>query len=144
MMLKLSGADLLICLENGVSRAPAQDGRFAHVSGIRFKYDPAKPEKKRVVEVSVNGEPLDKERQYTLATNGFLSKGKEGYKPLGSAERLIDDEFAVTVQASLLDYFLATRKGEGGAGGDEFDAVTPKLEGRIEAVEGVGGQSLSD
>ena len=54
MFLKLSGASLLYCLENGVSRAPAQDGRFCHVSGIRFKYDPSKPEKRRVVEALVS------------------------------------------------------------------------------------------
>ena len=30
----------------------------------------------------MNGEPLVLDRMYTLATNGFLSKGKEGYKPL--------------------------------------------------------------
>lgn len=54
MFMKLSGASLLYCLENGVSRAPAQDGRFCHVSGIRFKYDPSKAEKRRVVEALVS------------------------------------------------------------------------------------------
>ena len=131
MLLKLEGRGILYCLENGVSRAPAQDGRFAHVSGLTFKYDINRPSKSRVVEVLVGGEPLDLDREYTLATNGFLSKGKEGYKSLAKAEHVIDEEFAVTVQACLADYFAKTRIPKS----TEFRTLSPRVEGRVENVD---------
>lgn len=131
MLLVLDGRGILQCLENGVSRAPAQDGRFAHVSGLTFKFDPSREKNSRVVECRVGTDLLDPDKMYTLATNGFLSKGKEGYRALGKARHLIDDEFAVTFQACLIDFF-ATTKDKTIAGG--FKTVLPQLEGRIQAV----------
>lgn len=41
--LRLSGAELVEALENGVSAVEAGAGRFPQVSGLVFRYDPRAP-----------------------------------------------------------------------------------------------------
>ena len=50
-----------------------RQGRFPQVSGLRFAFDPARPRMHRVVEASVNGQPLDPARLYRVATIDFLA-----------------------------------------------------------------------
>jgi len=100
---KVTGEQLLECLENGVCKYPAMEGRFPCVSGIKFKFDPTKPPMSRVVPGSVyvakksNGPPrLDEYRPmeltetYSLMTKEYLAKGKDGYTSLASADELFD------------------------------------------------------
>jgi 2',3'-cyclic-nucleotide 2'-phosphodiesterase (5'-nucleotidase family) len=47
--LQVNGAELRTMLENGVSRMPAVDGRFAQVSGLCFTYDISQPAGSRVI-----------------------------------------------------------------------------------------------
>jgi 5'-nucleotidase/UDP-sugar diphosphatase len=55
----LKGSDLLLALENGVSRAENPDnegtGRFPQVAGIRFSWDGSKPAGARIVAAEVRG-----------------------------------------------------------------------------------------
>jgi len=79
----LPGASLLKVLENGVSQYPKLEGRFPQVSGLRFSFDPSKDAGSRVVPGSVemaSGEPLDLEKEYTVASMEFVTKGKDGYE----------------------------------------------------------------
>jgi 5'-nucleotidase / UDP-sugar diphosphatase len=69
---EVSGAQLLAALENGVSLAEQNAGRFPQVSGMRFRYTRGRPPGRRIVEVRVAGKPLDLKRRYTLATTDFL------------------------------------------------------------------------
>src|SRR5690606_34146171 len=57
-VLKVTFDELVLTLENGVSRFPNQDGRFLHVSGMSFTFDPSRPAGSRVVSVLVGGEPM--------------------------------------------------------------------------------------
>jgi 2',3'-cyclic-nucleotide 2'-phosphodiesterase (5'-nucleotidase family) len=53
VVLSLPGSKLVRCLENGVSRLPCLDGRFLHVSGVRYDYCPDAPQHRRVAHVQV-------------------------------------------------------------------------------------------
>ena len=75
---KLTGAQVLQVLEESVAAYPEPAGGFMQVSGLAFWFDPSMPAGSRVVEVTVNGEPLDEERVYTVATNDFLADGGDG------------------------------------------------------------------
>lgn len=108
--LRLSGADLRSCLENGVSRVPVEDGRFLHVSGIAFAFDTSALIGSRVAAVSVHGADLDSARLYTVATNSYLAAGKEGFKALKAAERVLGDEFGPQVQTAMIDGVKARAK----------------------------------
>ena len=77
---------MIACLENGVSKWPALEGRFPQVSGIQFAFDPTKPPGSRINPklVKIGDEYIDmgsedKEngkagRTYRMATKSYLMK----------------------------------------------------------------------
>ncbi|MGH9834548.1 MAG: bifunctional metallophosphatase/5'-nucleotidase, partial [Blastocatellia bacterium] len=79
---EVSGSILRAALENGVSQIveEKESGRFPQVSGLQFEFDGRKPAGSRVVKVTVNGQPLDEKKIYTLATNTYLVHGGDNYK----------------------------------------------------------------
>ena len=79
VLMEVTGQQLLDALEHGVSLYPAEDGRFPQVSGMSFKFDPAQSAGSRVFDVKVNGEVLEAERVYTLATNDYMATGGDEY-----------------------------------------------------------------
>ena len=60
-VLKITGEQLLMALENGVCQYPKHEGRFPQVSGLSFSFDPKQPSGHRVLRntVKVNGEDLN-------------------------------------------------------------------------------------
>jgi len=91
---ELTGADLLVALENSVSRIEFNEdglvtrqgasGRFLQVSGLRFSFDPNLNEGSRIVEVEVENadgefEALDPEAVYSVAAPNFIRGGGDGY-----------------------------------------------------------------
>ncbi|HET6669492.1 MAG TPA: 5'-nucleotidase C-terminal domain-containing protein [Pyrinomonadaceae bacterium] len=122
--LELTGAALRAMLEHGVARSAedSQPGRFPQVSGIRFTFDAGRPAGSRVVDVKVNGVPLDNQKKYSLATTNFLMEGGDGYEILKTARVLIapaqgPSDFDAVRQS------LATRP------------ITPKVDGRIKRLD---------
>ncbi|KAJ2765848.1 hypothetical protein IWQ57_004616 [Coemansia nantahalensis] len=51
VVVRLTGDQIRRALENGVSRWPANDGRFPQVSGIRFEFDPTRAPGSRVTSI---------------------------------------------------------------------------------------------
>jgi len=94
LLLEVDGATLLAALENGVSKAPALAGRFPQVSGLSFTYSPQAEAGKRVRRVTIQGQELQTERRYRLATSNYLAEGGDGYAMLKGAKRLINAEAA--------------------------------------------------
>ncbi|HEU4321589.1 MAG TPA: 5'-nucleotidase C-terminal domain-containing protein [Roseiflexaceae bacterium] len=90
----VTGAQLLAALENGVSQAPAEGGRFAQVAGLRFTYIARRPAGNRVVRVEVlEGTayaPLNPTKIYRVATNNFLLTGGDGYSALAQGTGKVD------------------------------------------------------
>ncbi|MGE9970459.1 alpha/beta fold hydrolase [Candidatus Pseudoscillospira sp. SGI.172] len=92
----LTGAELLEALEAATCSTPTAIGAFPQVAGMSFQIDtsvayangaqypdstyfaPANPGS-RVTDVTVNGEALDLEATYTLATNDFTAAGGDTY-----------------------------------------------------------------
>lgn len=54
-------------------------GKILQVAGIRFKYDLKREKGNRVVELSINGEKLDRSRLYKAAVSKYLVDGGDGY-----------------------------------------------------------------
>lgn len=114
-------------------------GRFPQVSNIRFTFDPSRPPGSRVISASIGGEPIQAGKKYTLATRGYMSRGKgippqknpypdpmtpanpfltnalDGYDSLlvedegGAAEELVDEENGMLISTMLRQYFMALR-----------------------------------
>lgn len=108
VVLRLSGADVLMALETGVSSWPKREGRFLQVSGISFKFDSERPPGGRVLRDSVviAGEPLDLDRVYKVATKAYLRSGKDGFDALKRAQVEVDGETAPRL-ATLCHYLLS-------------------------------------
>ena len=73
--LELPGRVLLATLTHAVSALPATAGRFPQVSGVKFDVDIHEPPP-RLVNVLVNGQPLDPDRTYTVALPDYLFSGR--------------------------------------------------------------------
>ncbi|HEX8140618.1 MAG TPA: 5'-nucleotidase C-terminal domain-containing protein [Pyrinomonadaceae bacterium] len=89
--IEVTGKTLRQALENGVSQSGpgAEPGRFPQVSGIRFSFDTNSPAGSRVKQVTVNGQPLDERKTYTLATTSYVGvEGKDGYDVFKGTKRL--------------------------------------------------------
>ncbi len=117
----VTGAHLKRLLENGVSVAGQEDGRFPQVSGMKFTYDAAKPVGSRVTSIEVGGAPVDPNKQYTVALSAFVLGGGDGYDFKG-AEVLIKPEDGPVEPDVVME---AIR---------EKQTISPQVEGRIKGV----------
>ncbi len=81
---KAKGSTVVAALENGLSQAEENAGRFPQVAGIKFTWDISKPVGERVTSVDVASEegfvPLEPEATYGVVTNNYLRNGGDGYK----------------------------------------------------------------
>ncbi|HEY6121519.1 MAG TPA: 5'-nucleotidase C-terminal domain-containing protein [Pyrinomonadaceae bacterium] len=124
--LELSGAILRAAIENGVGRSgeDAEPGRFPQVSGIRFSFDARRPAGSRVVDIQVNGVPLDNSKKYTLATSDFLyANGGDGYTMLKDSRLLISPEKG-PLDSDILQRAISSVR-----------AIAPRVEGRIRRLD---------
>lgn len=122
MKLQITGAILRQALEHGLARSAedGEPGRFPQVSGVRFTFDATRPAGARLVKVTVNGQPLADERNYTLATTNFLAiDGGDGYSMFKDAKVLISADRA-QLDSDILSKAVKTMR-----------VIAPKLDGRI-------------
>lgn len=125
----LSGADLQAELENGVGRAHdpqgSGTGRFPQVAGMRFAFDPDRPEGQRVTAVEVRAAdgtyaPLDPARTYRVVTNNFVRQGGDGYARFAQATRFYD--FGPSLETLVVERIR------------RLSPIAPAVDGRIARV----------
>lgn len=81
-VVQITGKIMKELLENGLSLWPKYDGRFPLTSGLKFKFDPAKPPGSRIVEgslVTSDEKAIEMDKYYSLAVKYYLSTGKDGF-----------------------------------------------------------------
>ena len=119
VLMSLTGADLWDALEIAVSRIEDGAGRFAQVSGMQYIFDPSRPKGSRIVGVTIAGMPLDKSKNYKVATNDYIASGGDGYAVLKRGKLLIDPSGATLMANQVIDYAAA------------LGTIAGKIEGRI-------------
>jgi 2',3'-cyclic-nucleotide 2'-phosphodiesterase (5'-nucleotidase family) len=117
--ISLTGAELLAALENGVSQVENGAGRFPHVSGMTFRYDPAAPSGSRVLEATVAGQALDPNASYVVAINDFIGGGGDGFVMFTEAPRILTEAGGPLLAEVVSNYIAAN------------SPVVPAIEGRI-------------
>ncbi|KAK8024616.1 hypothetical protein PG993_012682 [Apiospora rasikravindrae] len=138
VVIKASGKNIWLALENSVSQFPALEGRFPQVSNITFSFDASKPTGERIVSANIGGEPIDMERKYVLVTRGYMGRGKDGYDSLliesegGECEEVVSEENGILISMMLRQYFLSLRvmgkwKNWGAAINRHWDNVSSKV-----------------
>jgi 2',3'-cyclic-nucleotide 2'-phosphodiesterase (5'-nucleotidase family) len=117
---RVTGAEIKAALEHGTRAYPEFSGGFPHVSGIKFVMDIGRQAGDRVLNISVNGQPLDLNKEYVLATNDFIAAGGDTYTML--VDNPILNEYGALDEA-LIAYIQEKR------------TVNPAVEGRITVQE---------
>jgi 5'-nucleotidase len=107
--LKLSGADLLAALANGVGRVGA--GAFPQIAGARLAWNPLT---RTVTSLEIRGRdgafvPVDPGRTYLVVTNNFMRAGGDGYTVM--RDKAVDPYDA----GQSLDTLVAAAFSAGGA-----------------------------
>lgn len=111
-VVELDGAALLRALEFGLSGAGAEDGRFPQVSGLRVRYDPAKPDGAKIVSAEINGARVKRGARYRLAVTDFTAEGGYGYAMLAKAKALTPPDERVALQDVVIHYLRWRGKAE--------------------------------
>ena len=88
--LEVTGDIILQALENGVSEHEKVQGRFPQVSAMSMSVDTHKPVGERVSNVKIQGQPLQKNKTYLLATTDYMFNGGDGYVMLRNGKRRYD------------------------------------------------------
>ena len=77
---KVKGSDIVAALEHGMVEG---SGSFAHFAGITVESKKESDEqgviRHKVLSVKINGDDLDLNKEYVLATNDFMAVGGDGY-----------------------------------------------------------------
>jgi 2',3'-cyclic-nucleotide 2'-phosphodiesterase (5'-nucleotidase family) len=100
--LTVTGRDLRAYLERVVGHAPIR----AHLSGAEVRYDPARPEGERIIDVRLSGDRrLDDAASYRLIMTDFMSTGGDGLNLAGTALRT--ESLPIVDLDALIDYLRA-------------------------------------
>ncbi|WP_195837559.1 bifunctional UDP-sugar hydrolase/5'-nucleotidase [Halorhabdus sp. CBA1104] len=118
-VLEVTGETLRSALENGVSEVERLSGRFPQVAGMEYTWDMSNEVGERITEVTVDGDPLDPDTTYALATNNFISGGGDGYEMLADAPQTLKP-----VNGPLLSSLLIRRI-------EAETPIAPERDGRI-------------
>jgi 5'-nucleotidase len=124
--LEISGSLMRQALEHGVARSAedTEPGRFPQVSGVTFTFDARRPPGSRIIDLKINGRPLNDKARYTLATSDYVAlDGGDGYEMLKQGRVLITREQA-KFDSDVLRAAIVARR-----------TIAPKVEGRIKRLD---------
>jgi len=101
-VIEVTGTQIWAALENGVSRYPS-DGRWPHVSGMKFTVNVTKPAGSRIVSITdLAGKEIPKDgTKYTLALTDFVAKGGDGYNMFDVSKLQVRDLDAEVIAEAL-------------------------------------------
>lgn len=121
VMVEASGETIWKTLEHGVSSYPSAAGGFLQVSGLEYTFDASKEVGSRIVEVLVDGKPIDKQKTYKVVSNDFLTGGGDKFTMLKDETKEI-----LKTKSYLRDAFVEYLQ--------NHKTISPQLEGRIKIV----------
>jgi 2',3'-cyclic-nucleotide 2'-phosphodiesterase/3'-nucleotidase len=99
----LNGAQITAILEQGLS----MERGMIQVSGIRVIYDLKKPINNRVLNVEINGKPLDKKKMYKVGTQSFLAQGGDLYNTFLEGEY---EDRKINLSEEIINYLKANKE----------------------------------
>jgi 5'-nucleotidase len=106
VVLEVTGSQLRVALENGVSQYPRLEGRFPQVSGVSFTFDASLPPNSRIVgDIKVGGHIALPDATFKVVMKEYMSKGKDGYNVLADCKVLVDSEHAPVLATTVRNAF---------------------------------------
>ncbi len=113
--MELTGRQLKGVMEESAGRKRGT----IEVSGMKMDIDPRRGDGQRCYNITVNGEPLDLNRVYKVATADFLAGGSNGYTDLTQGKNVKDEN--MLMRDALNNYIKAH---------GPFDESNARIEGR--------------
>lgn len=93
---EITGAEVYEALEHGYSLLPETNGAFSQTD-LQVVYSKFSEPGNRIKRVLLNGELIDKDKTYLVATNDFMAAGGDGYTMFGRVTqegRVLNEVFA--------------------------------------------------
>ena len=112
---RLTGADIVAALENGVSQVEEGAGRFPQIAGLKFAWTRFRPAGEgRILSVEVMEEgswvPLDRQKLYGVVSNNYMRSGGDGYRVF--AENGMDAyDYGPGLEVVVADFIAAQNDG---------------------------------
>ena len=101
--IRATGDQIVKALERGVKKYPdAKNGAFLQVSGIKYTIDGSKEVGKRIKDVYVGNEPIDRKKSYTVALSDYIYYGGDDYVEFEDCEILDSGELLSNVLAHYI------------------------------------------
>ena len=140
---EVKGSQIRDALEMACRNYPEESGAFLHVSGMSYTINASVPSSVklddkgnftgvegdyRVTDIKVNGEPIDLEKTYTLASHSYMLKSSGDGMSMFEGCNIIQDDIAVDVD--VLSNYLT--EALGGTVGDAY--ANPFGDGRISII----------
>lgn len=117
---EVKGDKIYSAIERGLRKYPGEgNGPFLQVSGISYVFDGSKPAGRRLVKVIKDGQPLDKDKYYRVATNDYLYNGGDDYVEFQNTKLI---SFGALLKDVLTNYIKEQKE------------VAPQEEGRIQVI----------
>lgn len=117
---RMKGRKIVDALKHSILNLPKLDGRFAHVSGLKYVYDSSKKPTDRLVDVKVNryGDEekgqckwtqIEDDKFYTVASREYTMNGGDGFEMLNEADNeiVVDDESGKALSVVVRNFFWA-------------------------------------
>lgn len=108
----LTGKQILDIMESSV----LPYGHRMQVSGITVKYDSTRPNGEKIVELKINGEPVDYNCVYKVVTNSFLAEGGDDFTAFKKGKNV---KYGVFIRDVFKDYF------------EKYSPLSYEVKGRI-------------
>ena len=139
-VVEVTGQQVKDALEMASKNYPEESGGFLQVSGLAYTIDSSVPSSVklddkgnfagvsgayRVTDIKVNGEPIDLNRTYTVASHNYMLKQAGDGMTMFNGAKIVKDEVMVDVD-SLSDYINTYLGGNVGA-----EYANPAGQGRI-------------
>lgn len=124
---EVSGQQILDWLEKEINNVYAKDplkrfgGWLVRFSGMTLKFDSSKEMGERVIEVTIQGKPLEKNKMYKMASCNRTGEPISTMCRMPNAKNAVIQKF--TLHDAVRDYLKHHKK------------VSPKIDGRAQAVD---------
>jgi len=118
---EVKGENIYQALERGIRQYPnsGTNGGFMQVSGISFVFDASKDPGDRVVSITKDGKPLEKNQYYKVALNDYIYNGGDNFSEFEDSKLIYRGELLKDVLGKYIK---------------EKGTVNPSIEGRIKVI----------
>lgn len=93
----MTGKQIVDFIEHNYTEQKIVSGAYTHVSGLTFTVDFSRPVGSRMINIMINGKPIDKNKVYVLACNEQISD-------FGIRDTKIEKTYDITMAQLLIDY----------------------------------------